>query len=435
MSSQKTRRPASRRRVWRFTALAFGVALLGWAGVALQNELAVGRYARAARRSISAGRFDEAREPLERWLRANPNDPEAHFLKARVALAKGDAKEISEQLRLAVKLGYSRAEIDRLDAIVKVRLGQYADAKPLLEHLFQTSSKPDPELYEALARIYLQTYELTNAQKVLERWIRDAPNDPTPYLWFTEIDSRTTADSTVLQEEHFRAALERNPNLDKARLGLAELLRKARRNTEAAEQFTLYLARNPHDVTACVGAALCAKGNDDEEAAIGFLNRALAVAPDDPSALKERAGIDQRHGQYATALARLDRALKADPFDTETLYARSQVLARLGRLEDSRADQRRMEQIKAEQAQLLKIRDALVESPDNIALRSQVARWMFDHGRDEEGLRWTNYVLSLRPDYRPANLMLAEYYQRKGDIGRANYYRFRAGSTSATESP
>lgn len=423
------------RRVRIVVMLALGIALLAWAGLALRNEMRVGRYSRAARRAVASGRFDDARRPLESWLQADPGAAEAHFLKARVALAKGDAREVSDELRLALERGHSREELERLDAIVKVRIGQYADAKPVLERLFEQSQAPDPEVDEALARIYLQTYELTKAQNVIERWIRDAPDDATPYLWFTEIDSRTTADSNALQEEHYRAALARDPNLARARLGLAKLLLKERRSDEAAQEFALYLARNPDDVAARVGAALCAKGSGDEDTAIGHLDRALAIAPDDPSALKERAGIDQRHGDYKTALARLDRALKADSFDTETLYARTQVLARLGRLEESRADQRKMDQIKVDQARLLKIRDAILEHPDNLALRVEVARWMFDHGRDDEGLRWANYILSLRPDYRPANLLLAEHYQHKGDIGRANYYNLRAASSPTTGAP
>jgi Flp pilus assembly protein TadD len=397
--------------------------------------MVVGRTARAARRAVDAGRLDEARASLGRWLRVRPGAAEAYFLQARVALAEGNMQEVSEALKQALKLGYPREELVRFDALVKSRMGNYAEAEPVLARLFEESTRPDPEVDEALARVYLQTYRLDQAAKVLDRWMRDAPRDPKPYLWYTEIDSRTTSDFTAVQEDHYRAALERDPNLDRARLGLADLLQKGRRHAEAAREYDLYLAHNPKDATGFVGAARNALGQGDEAAAIGYLDRALAIAPKDPSALKERAGIDQRRGDYPAALERLNQARTADPYDTEVLYARSLVLARLGRSDEAKADQRRMNQIKEDQARLLKIRDGLVEDPNNLGLRYEIAKWMFEHGREEEGVRWARYVLALQPHYGPANRLMVDYHERRGESGLANYYRLQAGSDASSGTP
>jgi tetratricopeptide (TPR) repeat protein len=429
------RRSLARSLAWKLGLFLAVIGLLVLAGFALRDEIAFGAAARETRRAVTAGRFLDAEAPLERWLRARPDNAEAHYLKARVALSKGDLKEVSQELIKARDLQYPRSQLERLDAIIKSKLGKYAEAEAVLLKVFTETQVPDPEVDEALAQVYLQTYRLGHAATVLERWIKDAPNDAKPYLWLTEIDSRTTTDSSALQETHYRAALERDPDLDKARLGLADLLRKARRHDEAALEYDRYLKRNPKDPAGLVGAAGNALGHENEQMAIGYLDRALAVDPDNISAVKERAGIDQRHGNYAGALALLDRAVKLDAFDTEVLYNRSQALARLGRLDESKIDLKKMTKLKEEQAWVLSLRDKIVDNPDNLRLRYELAKWMFDHGRDEQGLRWAEHVLAVQPNFEPAILLVADYYRRKGDIGLEHYYRTRASFASAVVAP
>jgi predicted Zn-dependent protease len=410
-------------------AMAVGAALLARDGILLE------RNARVARRALAHGRVSEARQLIDGWLRVQPRSAEAHFLKARVALAEGDSGEASRQLTLARELGYSRFQLERINAIIKAQSGKYAEAEPVLTRIFRQAQEPDPEVDEALALVYLRTYRLSQAQQVLDRWLHDAPNDAKPYLWYTEVDSRTTDDDTSNQESHFRAALARDPNLDRARIGLAELLRKATRNREASVEFALYLERNPNDVAANVGAGLCALEEDDEDSAVRFLDRALALGPDNPSALRSRATIDRRHGHYVAALERLNRAVDADANDTETLYARQLTLARLGRTVEAHADKARLEKLKDDQARLLKMRDALAADPNNVPLRCEIARWMFAHGRDDEGKRWAEHILALQPKYEPANRLMEEYCRRTGDIGLANYYRLQAPPDSMPRTP
>lgn len=410
----------------RLGAVVVIIAMLGGAALLARDGILVERKARLARRALADGRLSEARQLIDRWLRVQPRSPEAHFLKARVALAEGDSEEVSRQLTQARELGYSRFQLERIDAIIKAHSGKYTEAEPVLARVFRQAEEPDPEVDEALALVYLRTYRLSQAQRVLDRWIRDAPNDAKPYLWYTEIDSRTNDDDASNHELHFRAALARDPNLDQARIGLAELLRKLTRSREAAVEFTLYLERNPNDVAANVGAGLCAREAGDEDLAVRFLDRALALRPDDPSALKSRATIDRRRGHYVAALERLNRAVNADANDTEALYARQLTLARLGRTVEADADKSRLEKLKDEQARLLKMRDALAADPNNVPLRCEIARWMFAHGRDDDGKLWAEHILALQPKYEPANRLMEEYYRRTGNIGLANYYQLQA---------
>jgi hypothetical protein len=82
---------------------------------------------------------------------------------------------------------------------------------------------------------------------------------------------------------------------------------------------------------------------------------------------------------------------------------------------------------KNDHTELLGLRGLLMENPNNNALRSQVAAWMFAHGRDDDGLGWASAVLASDPTHAAANSLMADYYsKRPNETGLANFYRLRA---------
>lgn len=382
--------------------------------------------AREARRALAVGNLAAAEAPLDRWLHASPDSSEAHFLKARIALAGGHLEAATTHLDRAQWLGYPEGPADRLRALIWVRVGRFAEAEPVLIHHLNTTIDPDPEADEALARIFMESYRLGLAGKVIERWARDAPRDGKPYLWLTEIDRRLRGNMVEIQEQHYRAALQRDPQLWKARLGLAEVLRAMHRLDEAAREFASYAAHKPNDPAGPVGLGRVALEQGELKAAASHLDRALALAPDDPSALKDRALIDIRLGDDASAVLRLSKAIRADPLDAEPLYKRSLALTRLGRKDEAAIDTRNLAKLREEHAEVLLIRDRLMDEPDNLDVRYELARWMFDHGRDDEGLRWVRQILAVQPGHPATHQLLAEYYDHLGDSGLANYYRLNA---------
>jgi tetratricopeptide (TPR) repeat protein len=361
--------------------------------------------------------------PIARWLGVRTNASQVHFLKARDAYTRGDLAEASSHLDRARRAGHPEPETARLRALIWFRLGRFAEAEPILIRHLSTSTAPDPEAGEALARIFLESYRLEHADRVIERWIRDAPRDGKPYLWLTEVDRRIRGERADLLEEHYRTALRLDPTLDRARLGLADLLLEQRRHDEAAREYAAHVARNPADATGHLGLGRVAMGRGDLADAARHLDRALERAPADPIALKERALVDARLGDDEAAVRRLTEAIKADALDTESLYHRSLALGRLGRTAEAEADSRTLKRLREDQAQVLKLRERLLEDPKNHEVRSELARWMFEHGRDEEGLRWVRHILAVDPRHRESNRLMAEYYERKGEPGRANYYR------------
>ncbi len=133
------------------------------------------------------------------------------------------------------------------------RTNETTEAETLLRQVIDSTGEPDPEVAEALARIYLGTFRLIEAQEVLDRWARAAPADARAHLLQTEVDIRNNARPEVIIAR-YRAALGRNPKLDRARFGLAEQLRLNHRFAEADDEYAAYLARRPDDPLGYLGA-------------------------------------------------------------------------------------------------------------------------------------------------------------------------------------
>jgi predicted Zn-dependent protease len=406
----------------RVAAAALIIAIGAVATVRLAAER---RTRKQARDAIAKGRYDAARPALDRWLAQTPGSAEAHYLKARAALALGQHAEARRELQTATRLGQPFAETERLRAFLLVAAGQFGEAEPILLKLRERSTGPDPEADEALARVLLQSYKLKPAAQVLERWIRDAPKDPRPYMWYTEVDRRLGADQTAAIA-HFRGALKIDPGLNKARLGLADALRAAHRPDEAAVEYAAYITRARADPAGHIGAGLNEMERNDLSSAQRHLDLALELAPNQVAALKERAALDVRRKEFAAALERLDRAAALAPLDKELMYRRAIVLTRLGRNDEARAVQRQLDRFREDEAQLNTLREQLNTAPASLQLRYEIARWMFDHGQSEEGLRWSQMILSVQPNHAHTNELLANYYERRGNVGLTNYYRLRA---------
>ncbi|MHC5540793.1 tetratricopeptide repeat protein, partial [Singulisphaera rosea] len=109
------------------------------------------------RRAMASGRFKDAESPLNQWIQARPSSSEAFYYKGRVAIALGDVTEATASLKKAAELGASRSQLLFLRALIAAKLGRNAEAEPDLSRAFIEAQTPDPQLDEALARIYLET--------------------------------------------------------------------------------------------------------------------------------------------------------------------------------------------------------------------------------------------------------------------------------------
>lgn len=416
-------------------AIVLALALTAGAGAAASAYFLYFRSVRAeraekARTAVVAGRYGEADALLTAWLRAEPDSPEAVFLQGRVAVARGGLPEAAEAVKRLQALGADPAEIRLLHALLSAKAGRVADALPVLRRAADESTRPDRLLGELLAKSYLETFDLTNAAAVLDRWASDFPDDPKPHLWRAEIHGRQGGDAGAVEND-YREALRLDPSLARARLGLAEELRKAHRTAEAAAEYETYLKENPDDAAAHLGAGRTLLEQGDEAAAIQHLDRAAELDPKSAEAHIESANAASRRGDWPAALASIDRAVALDPHDVGSRHLRGLALSRLGRDDEARIEQKAAARLRVELKQLNEARTQLIAQPHDRASQLVIARWMFDHGHEDEGARWARRILEERPNDPDAARLLVDHHRRLGETGLANYYSLMAPAERA----
>ncbi len=446
-------------RVAGIIVVVLGLAILGYVGM---TQYRTARLAARVRTLFAERRYDEARQPLEQWLRDSQGESqsadepqlqhrprsrlaiamwlfslwernlqragEAQYYRAWLALVDQDPRQTVESIEQAKRLGFDRSALEVLVGIHQARLRRLDVAEPILRAAFARNSEPRDLVARELASIYLATYRFPYAAPAIERYRELAPNDPRPYLWNNEINSRSGASPAILIR-NYRAALERDPNLDKARLGLAEQLSKDQRFDEAEQEYRTYLKRNPRDVSALVGLGRNAFQNGDIAGATHEFEAALAIDPDRRDALKELAQLDLRFGRFDQARRRLERLSRLDPYDHEVSYTYAQALRLSGHLDQARIESERAARLRKEHEQIVQLRFSIVKDPNDVKARYQVARWMFEHGHADEGLKWAREILRADPHHSGIHQMLASYYAAHGDPGLANYHRTMATSS------
>jgi len=425
--SVSAKRSSRRRRTTVLVILTFVtlVAVAVW----LRRTVVAAWDARIARNSLAAGKLDDAAQAVERWLSSSPSSAEAHYTKACLAWARNDFATTDAELARARALGYSWRRLNRLRGLLLARTHETTEAETLLRQAIDNAGQPDPEVAEALVRIYLGTFRLIEAQEVLDHWARTFPHDARPHLLRTEVDIRNHVDPELIIAR-FRAALSRDPNLDRARFGLAEQLRLNHRYAEAGDEYAAYLAQRPDDPLGYLGAGQSALECGDDAKAVRLLDRAISLAPADSVALAARATIELRRRRFESALHYLDLAVKSDPFDRGNRYQRVLVLTRLGRRAEAEHERGTVERLQKEQERFVQISRELRGKPLDPELRAQAACWLMEHGHEDEAVEWANLVLRSDPSHPTLNHLLGDYYRRKGQPGLANLYEARVSSPS-----
>ncbi len=371
-----------------------------------------------------SGQFQIASNHADVWVKRHPKWPDAWLWRARLDLALNQPAKASEALQKAESLGAKPAEAQVVRSIAGAFAGRFAEVEPLLRNEFNRTGPPDPLLDEALARIYVGSYDMARGSLVLAKWKKDAPNDPKPFLISAEVDSRTGNSAKALTD--YREALARDPLSIKALFGLAEELRKSQQLAPAADAYDNLLRLQPNHPQALYGAGCVAADLGQPEKARQWLKQAIALSPSHALALHRLAELTIRESDFKTAIELLDKAQAIDPFDLEISTSRGFVLNQLGRTHELKVELARSKRLRAELDTLLAAQALLVRAPKELNAQRTIMNWMFAHGKPEEGIRWGESILRDHPFEPTICEAMANHYASTGQPGLANSYRSMA---------
>jgi predicted Zn-dependent protease len=417
------------RRPGRLLAVLILLALIG-VGLSVPGmHLWAAYHFRAAEQALGRYRPAEARRHLEQCLHVWPHSTPTHLLAARAARQAGDLDAAARHLDACDETP-DQADAVRLEwALLRAQRGEVDAVARRLRSLVEQGDPAAPLILEAMATGYLRMYRLSEADYCAKQWADRQPDNPRAYLlrgWVKEYwNERDWAAAD------YRKALELDPQDEEAKVRLAFALLYLHHASEALGYLEELVHSRPDNPLLRAELARCRYLLGDVDEAGALLDEVLAARPRLFHALVLRGEMALDSGQPARAVPWLRRALDLRPADYQAHYLLQQALVRCGRLDDARKE---LEHMRACQADLERfsaiLKRKMTRTPHDPALHAEVGRIFLRSGYPAEGLRWLDSALKINPAYPPAHALLAEYYERVGNMGRAQRHRQLAGPTS-----
>jgi tetratricopeptide (TPR) repeat protein len=385
--------------------------LIGLAAVLIGRHGWAEYQYRQALAALEAGELEQARPRLEACLRVRTSSPEVHFLLARTTRRLGDYAAAEHHLRECERLGGVPETIALERQLLRVQLGEAANDSYLLD--WAEKGHPDSAvILEALARGYLQTFQITRAEYCLKRWLEIDPDNVQALLWLGQAKEhlRNNAEALALYSQ----AVERAPRRTDARFRLAYRLAHARRPAEALEHYQFLSELEPANAEYNIGRAHCLRELGRADEARSAIDAVLVQHPHNAEALAECGHLALQRGDLDTAERSLQAALAGKPAERELLFALSRCYELKGDPKQAGEVREHLKRVEEDLARVGELTRKVAESPHDADLRSEIGRIFLDNRQDREGLRWLASALQENARHVPTHRALSEFYERTG---------------------
>jgi len=356
---------------------------------------------------------------------------ELHFLLARAYRRLEQFDEVETHLRRAFEMGWEVSQLEREQWLALAQTGQFDEVNPHWATLFEAPGTDGPEISKAYVTASLAWFRIGDADRVLDAWTKDFPNDPEPHFQRGRIAETMLSWSDAVK--HFRRTVELDPVRGDARLGLGTALVKQGKIEESEEHLRLACEMQPDNVTARITYAQCLSKLDRVDEARVMLGEVLESTPDNVQALLELGTIELAAGANEQSLQHLQRAAKLKPENREIIYAYANALKKNGRSEEAARHLKFVDEATKPMLRLKNIINQLLANPEDTDLRFQVGLITWRYKSREEGEHWLRSLLKIDPRHQPTHAALAEHYALAGDEQRAAHHRRMAGITDPVE--
>jgi tetratricopeptide (TPR) repeat protein len=376
-----------------------------------------------AQTALAVDRPREARDRLAFCLFVWPRSLEAHRLAARAARMSGDVAAAEAHLNQCIKLHGGATESVQLEfLLLRVQTGEVDEVSPLLIDLIEKGHPESPIILDTLARAYMHLLRYKPAFACLTRWIEIQPEAARAYQWRGWVLERLNRAKAAAQD--YERALELDPDLMLVRLRVAEMLLEDKRVPEAVPHLERLYRQAPDNSEVQARLGTCRFYQNQTQEARRLMEAALPQLPRDAPLLISLAKLDFQEGRATDAEQRLRQAIQIDPSEYEALYTLVSVLQSQGRAKESagilKEYQQRKERVDRANKLLQEIGDNPTAGPAEFA---EIGDLLMSTGREHLGVYWLQQALERDPAHRPAHLLLADYYEKKGDHAKAESHR------------
>ena len=363
------------------------------------------------------------------WLtRANwlgPSTARSLFLQARLDRKQGRLEQFAASIARAEKGGVSKIKIQLENLLAISQTGRMSEIESRMGTLLIDQNHDAAEICEAFVLGCLLNYRFADAQKILDLWQADYPDDPQPhYLRGRILEHENNYEGS---EKEFRLALKLQPRHAAAAYNLGRLLTLQQMPAEARD---IYLAcarmlTLPNAAWVGIGRSERALGHSEE--ARRWLLKGVdgSERPEvqevyrwmGETAESARAQAAQELGQleldqqnFAEAVRWFEKAVKANPHDWKVRHGFATALRNNGELERAKETFAIVEEYRSAWQRIDKLFDQLQQHPTSAEVRTQIGAAFLKYYSENQGLIWLNSALSYDPNFSEAHELLADYF-------------------------
>jgi Tfp pilus assembly protein PilF len=411
-------------------ALAILVLIVKWSDLALAYRL------NSARSALRGGDWTGAAAILERSQQRGETSPQWHYLWACSQRRAGEVDQAELHLAKAAALGWDLADIDRQRLLIRAQSGQIKQVEGQLAELLQAgvSDEAGEEIYEAMARGYLSTFEVADATQCLDFWARWQSDNVLPHLWMGDLLRRL--ENPMRAAEEYRQVLQINPNHTEAQLNLAQILLEQLKLEEAEPLLLRVLTSNPESPDALLGLAEIRHRQGSVDSARSLLYDALTLDLNPihtASALAILGQMALEDRQYHRAVQLLEKSVSSNASAPAPHLALGAALASLGEESLAAAHRTTASRLQEQARHMMTVMRKSVAEPNNADLRCEMGQILMRQGLWSAGAQWLKTALVIDPSHKAANEGLASYYEQLGERVAAQRHRQAAQQSTSSQ--
>lgn len=303
---------------------------------------------------LNLRRYDQAASVLEMAAYFQPERPHVFCQLAQALVEEYRRDDALKALKTALEKTPDCPLALSVKGEQLLRDDNLTDALAAFQRVIQVA--PDfPLAYQKAGYILLSTHRLDEARPILERGLTLSPSDPGVHALLGELFAQQSGPALQeLAEQHFKLALEKNPEAAKAHAALGKLCLRKGDLPQAREHYSAALVLQPSLEEALYGMAQVSRreGKQEDAArylremeagqkvarAVGELQARAAARPDDVDLRLRIARLCMDNLLVKEARRALDEAVRLDPGRKEARELRARWFLNSGLPERARRE-------------------------------------------------------------------------------------------------
>ncbi|HRF00700.1 MAG TPA: tetratricopeptide repeat protein [Pirellulaceae bacterium] len=431
-TSPTSRSASARRRYGPFVAAVL-LAVIVVEGFFVWRWIRVQGHLSAADAAVERMDYERAIVELAKATRWRSGDPALHLEMAKVYRRAGKADDCLAQLDEAKRCGADRELVEREEILMMAQGGYLArfdrEIKAILDSVDDDSEASG--VYESLARGYLASYRIAEAQRCVDFWLNWQPD--LPAARFLRADVRYRVGRLEDAIDDYRFIVEKLPEHVESHRLLGMLLSESGDMDGARVQFLEVLELAPDSVETKLELAYCLRQLNEEDEAVELARQVIEQGDSlrKAAAMELLSSVAVQRERYDEAVEWLDKALRLAPPSADLCFAMGTALNFAGRTDEGKGYLDQAQQFREMDERVDQLLADLVDQPSSVELRFEMAQLMFRQGLDETGSMWLRTLLEIDPEHEPSHRLLAGYLASVGKRETAEMHRQRAEAIAA----